>query len=52
MSISKLIIFLKFSLRVNTLENLNDQEKAMNSFVEEINELLNPRSTIESLFRP
>ena len=29
-----------------------EKKKAMNSFVEEINKLLNPRSTIESLFRP
>ena len=28
------------------------KRKTMNSFVEEINELVNPRSSIESLFRP
>lgn len=31
---------------------VEEKRKAMNSFVEEINELLNPRSTIEDLFGP
>jgi len=32
--------------------NKEEKKKAMNSFVEEINKLLKPKSTIESLFRP
>lgn len=44
------IFIAKFTGNFSASEDV--KRKVMNSFVEEINKLLNPRSTIESLFRP